>query len=80
MVMPVQLLNSDHDFCSESDSGLMIDANMVTFVPAWPAKAWYFAQLPVSCGTAPPPPLDVFEQAPSAVRTATAGASNSSPR
>ena len=37
MVIPVQLLNSAHDFCSESDSGLTIDANMVTFLPACPA-------------------------------------------
>ena len=35
--MPVQVLNSAHDFCSESDSGLMIEANMVTLVPACPA-------------------------------------------
>ena len=40
MVMPVHRLKSAHDFCSESDSGLMIDANMVTLVPAWPAKGW----------------------------------------
>jgi hypothetical protein len=37
MVIPVHLLNSSQDFCNESDSGLMMDANIVTFVPAWPA-------------------------------------------
>ena len=30
-------VNSAQDFCSESDSGLMIEANMVTVVPECPA-------------------------------------------
>jgi hypothetical protein len=37
MVIPVHLVKSAHEVCSESDSGLMMDANMVTFVPECPA-------------------------------------------
>ncbi len=35
--MPVHWLNSAQDFSRESDSGLMMDANIVTVVPEWPA-------------------------------------------
>ncbi len=81
MVIPVHLLNSSQDFCNESDSGLMMDANMVTLVPECPANCWYLAQSPLSVGTEPPPSGVVeFEQAPSAVMTAIAGASTSNPR
>jgi hypothetical protein len=30
----------------------MIEANIVTVVPAWPAYAWYWAQSPVRVGAA----------------------------
>src|SRR5690242_5888485 len=81
MVMPVQVLNSAQDFCSESDSGLMIEANIVTFVPACPAYAWYLEQEPVSVGAALALLLvpEVFEQATSVAR-ASAGATRTSLR
>src|SRR5215468_11340428 len=80
--MPVQSLNCFQDFCRESDSGLMIDANIVTVVPLWPAYAWYWAQSPVSVGTAPAPLLlfDEFEQPAAAVAIAMAGTSAANTR
>src|SRR5439155_8329040 len=79
MVIPVQDWNWAHDFCSESDSGEMIEANIVTFLPACPAYAWYCAQSPVNVGTGAalfePPP-----QAPTAITPAPTGANTARPR
>src|SRR6266545_5119523 len=77
--MPVHWLNSFQDFCSESDSGLMIDANIVTVVPEWPAYAWYLAQFPVRVCDEPPPLVGLLPHAASTVRAAIAGAKDKSP-
>ena len=74
ILMPVQLLNSAHDFCSESDSGVWIDAYIETVLPECPANAWYFAQSPVRLGPGLVDVLDLLEQAASTVSAATAGA------
>src|SRR5690242_11651480 len=68
MLMPVQVSNCCHDLLSESDSGLMMEPNIVTFVPECPAYAWYCAQSPVSVGAAL---ADLFDELPHAAMVST---------
>src|SRR5262245_8946564 len=81
ILMPVQSLNSFQDFWSESDSGLMIEANIVTVLPDCPANAWYLAQSPLSAGPGPAwLLLEVFEQPANAVATTRAGPTSANAR
>ncbi|GAA1981613.1 hypothetical protein GCM10009738_70500 [Kitasatospora viridis] len=76
-MIPVQELNFAQDCCSESDSGLRIDANIVTVVPECPAYGWYSAQSPARVADPPPPPpvlLELLEQAATRASPRTAGA------
>src|SRR5690242_16300461 len=83
MVMPVQVLNCFQEVWSESDSGLRMEANMVTLVPACPAYAWNWAQSPVRVAADPealvelPDVDEPLEQAASSAREVTAPAAMS---
>ncbi|MCX4746489.1 hypothetical protein OG455_13300 [Kitasatospora sp. NBC_01287] len=79
-MIPVQELNSAQDFSSESDSGLRIEANIVTVVPECPAYGWYLAHAADKGGAELallPPPLELLEQAAARERPSSAGATRS---